>query len=119
MHELAIADAIVAIAREHANGRRVALVEVKVGALRQVVPEALAFAFELVAVGTPVEGAELVIDEVEARVECRTCEAKSVVPEFPFACARCGSVDVDVVGGEELHVEALELEEREVAELRR
>jgi hydrogenase nickel incorporation protein HypA/HybF len=119
MHELSIADAIVAIACEHADGRRVARVEVTIGALRQVVPKALAFAFDLVATGTPVEGAELVIDEVEARVTCRSCEAESVVPEFPLACVLCGSVDVDVVGGEELHVEALELEEREVAELRR
>src|SRR5262249_53089969 len=119
MHELSIAGAVVAIACEHADGRQVARVEVKVGALRQVVPDALAFAFELVAAGTPAEGAELVIDEVPARVACRSCGTESVVAEFPLACTRCGGLDVDPVGGEELYVAALELEEREVAELRR
>ena len=49
MHELSIAESIVRIADAHAAGRRVTKVEVKVGHLRQVVPSALEFAFELVA----------------------------------------------------------------------
>jgi hydrogenase nickel incorporation protein HypA/HybF len=109
MHELALAEAIVAVAAEHAGGRRVAKVEVRVGALRQVAPGALSFAFQLAAEGTPVEGAELEIEEVPARIACRRCAARSRARELPLACARCGSRDVDVVGGEELLVEALEL----------
>jgi hydrogenase nickel incorporation protein HypA/HybF len=111
VHELAIAESIVAIAREHARGRRVARVEVAVGALRQVVPSALEFAFELVADGTEVEGAELVLEHVDARVACRSCGIQSVCAEFPFACARCRSDFFDVIAGEELHVEALELDD--------
>ena len=57
MHELAIAQSVVAIADRHADGRRVASVQLKVGHLRQVVPSALTFAFELVAEGTALEGA--------------------------------------------------------------
>ena len=57
MHELSIADAIVRIACAHAGGRRIETVEVKVGHLRQVVPDSLAFAFTLVAEGTDAEGA--------------------------------------------------------------
>jgi hydrogenase nickel incorporation protein HypA/HybF len=111
MHELSIAEAIVAIAEEHAADRRVLKVEVKIGRLRQVVPSALAFAFELVAQGTPVDGAELVIEDVPARVACRACAAESLVTEFPFACTACGGFDVDVRSGDELLVDALELEE--------
>jgi hydrogenase nickel incorporation protein HypA/HybF len=111
MHEVSIADAIVATAERHAGGRRVALVEVKVGHLRQVVPSALSFAWELVAAGTALEGAELQIDDVPVRVACRACGAESEAPEFPLACAGCRGVDVDVVAGNELYVEALELED--------
>ena len=51
MHELAIAEAIVAVAERHAAGRQVLAVDVTVGHLRQVVPSALDFAFELTAKG--------------------------------------------------------------------
>jgi hydrogenase nickel incorporation protein HypA/HybF len=111
VHELSLADAIVAIARDHADGRRVTGVDVKVGRLRQVVPDALAFAFELVAAGTNVEGASLHVDYVPATVACARCRAEGVVERFPLECARCGSQDVDVVAGDELLVEALELDE--------
>ena len=111
MHELSIADAIVAVAARNARGRRVAVVEVSVGRLRQVVPSALEFAFELCAEGTPVEGAELRVEHVPVRLECGACAWAGGCDDFPLRCARCGRLDVEVVGGEELRVEALELEE--------
>jgi len=109
MHELALADAIVAVVCEHADGRRVQRVDLKVGHLRQVVPSALTFAFELVAEGTVAEGAELAIEPVPARVCCRGCGGENDVDVFPLACASCGGFDVEVVAGEELQVEALEV----------
>jgi hydrogenase nickel incorporation protein HypA/HybF len=115
MHELAIAESVVDIAARHAAGRRVARVELEVGHLRQVVPSALSFAFELVARGTPMEGAELSMREVEAAGRCRRCGADTPLPSFPLACASCGGIDVEVTRGEELRVEALELEEEVVA----
>jgi hydrogenase nickel incorporation protein HypA/HybF len=80
-----------------------------VGGLRQVVPASLAFAFELVTRGTAAEGAELVIAEVPVAGRCRTCGAEGALPSFPLLCAGCGSADVEVVRGEELLVDALEL----------
>ena len=114
MHELAIAEALVDIACRHADGRRVTRVEVKVGHLRQVVPSALAFAFELVATDTAAEGAELVLEEVPAAGRCRDCDAESALGGFPLLCARCGGANVEVLRGEELLVDTLELEEREM-----
>jgi hydrogenase nickel incorporation protein HypA/HybF len=111
MHELSIAEAVVAIAEDHARGRRVTSVEVKIGRLRQVVPSALEFSWELVSEGTAAEGSELVIVDVPVRLACRDCTAVSRAEEFPLVCPSCSSSAVDVVAGEELHVEALELEE--------
>jgi hydrogenase nickel incorporation protein HypA/HybF len=111
MHELAIAESIVRIASNHAGERRVTKVELRVGALRQVVPSALEFSFELVAQGTPVEGAELEIEEVPVRGRCEDCGAESQIEGFPLRCERCGGLDLEVIAGEELSVESLELEE--------
>jgi hydrogenase nickel incorporation protein HypA/HybF len=111
MHELAIADSVVRIACAHARGRRVTTVELKVGHLRQVVPSALEFSFGLVAEGTELEGAALVMDTVPAAGRCRTCGVHTPLPEFPLLCAACGSFDVEVLQGEELLVDSLEIEE--------
>jgi hydrogenase nickel incorporation protein HypA/HybF len=115
MHELSIADSIVDVAVRYARGQRVSRVELAVGHLRQVVPSALSFAFELVAQGTPVEGAELVMNEIPARVRCRTCGEESELDDWPLLCPSCDSADVAVVAGEELLVEWLYVEEQEVA----
>jgi|SRR5690349_5947487 len=111
MHELSIAQAVVAVASRHAAGRRVSRVELKVGHLRQVVPSALQFSFELVTSGTPLEGAELVIEDVAARGRCRECGAETELREFPFQCARCSGLDLEIEAGEELLVDALELDQ--------
>jgi hydrogenase nickel incorporation protein HypA/HybF len=108
MHELSIADCILAIAREHAGGRPLAAVRVRVGHLRQVVPSALEFAFELLA-----PAVELEIVEVPAAGRCRGCGADTPLPAFPLACAQCGGLDVAVVRGEELLVESLEVDVEE------
>ena len=110
MHELSIAESIVRIAEAHADGRRVTAVEVRVGALRQVVPQALEFAFALVAEGTEAEGARLVMEAVPAAGVCRACGTETEFEAFPFACP-CGSLDVELVRGEELLVDALTLQE--------
>lgn len=110
MHELSIAQAIVDVAARHAGSSRVTRVWVHVGHLRQVVPAALEFSFALCAHGTAVEGAALELEEVPVRVACRSCAAESAPRGFPLACGACGGLGVDVVAGEELQVDGLELE---------
>jgi hydrogenase nickel incorporation protein HypA/HybF len=111
VHELSIADALVEIACRHAAGRRILRVDVEVGHLRQVVPDALRFAFSLVAEGTPAQGARLVLDPVAPQGRCRACGMESELTAFPLRCGDCGGRDVELLRGEELLVTALELED--------
>jgi hydrogenase nickel incorporation protein HypA/HybF len=116
MHELSIAEAVVDIAVRHAAGRQVRRVELKVGHLRQVVPDALEFAFQLLSDGTVLEGAELVIEAVPARGRCRDCATAITMTAFPLQCWHCSGLNVEIVAGEELLVDALELEDEMTTE---
>jgi hydrogenase nickel incorporation protein HypA/HybF len=111
MHELSIAEAVVEVASRHASGRRVHRIELKVGHLRQVVVPSLRFAFDLLTDGTELAGAELVVEEIPARGRCRDCQVESTMTGFPLRCSRCGGIDMEIVAGEELLVDELELEE--------
>jgi hydrogenase nickel incorporation protein HypA/HybF len=114
MHELSIASAIVTTVEKHAEGRSVSVVNHRVGALRQVVPSSLVFHFGFVAKETLCDGARLEIEVVPATLRCADCGAEWELEQALFRCA-CGSSRVDVVAGNELEVESIEIEEEEAA----
>jgi hydrogenase nickel incorporation protein HypA/HybF len=83
----------------------------RIGHLRQVVPDTLEFYFGFVSRGTVCEGARLEQELVPAVLRCRGCE-RSWELDFPdFRCMSCGRADVEVVSGEEFEVESIEVEE--------
>jgi hydrogenase nickel incorporation protein HypA/HybF len=111
MHELSVSSAIVETAERHAAGRKVTCVTVRLGKLRQVVPETLAFYWTFVAQGTVCEGARLEQEIVEARLRCGACEIEWPLDEPDFRCPRCAGAGVEIVSGNELEVESIEVEE--------
>ena len=56
MHELAITQSVVDMVVDRTAGRRIATVQVQVGELSGVVPDAMLFCYELVTAGTDLEG---------------------------------------------------------------
>jgi hydrogenase nickel incorporation protein HypA/HybF len=108
MHEIGIAQEIVAIASEEAGGAAVARVVVEVGALAAVVPDALQFCFELVCEGTPLAGASLEISSVPARGRCRSCGQEGAF-ESPWARCGCGGTEMVWLSGDELRVTRMEV----------
>ena len=110
MHELSLSSAIVNTVVKHAAGRQVTVVNMRIGALRQVVPDSLDFYFGFVARDTVCEGARLEQELIPARLRCGGCEREWEI-DFPvFLCESCGGTDVEVVSGDELEVESIEVE---------
>ena len=113
MHELSLSSAIVNTVVKHADGRPVTVVNMRIGQLRQVVPDTLEFYFGFVAEGTVCEGARLEQELVRARLRCAPCDREWEIDVPAFRCPRCASGDAEVVTGEELEVESIEVEEAE------
>lgn len=111
MHELSLSGAIVNTVVKHAGERRVSVVTMRIGRLRQVVPDTLEFYFDFVARGTVCEGARLELELIPARLACGPCEREWTV-EFPdFRCPTCLEGGVEVITGNEFEVESIDVEE--------
>ncbi|MCW3013651.1 MAG: hydrogenase nickel insertion protein HypA [Solirubrobacterales bacterium] len=115
MHELSVSSAVVDTAVKHAAGRQVLLVSVRLGHLRQVVPDSLVFFFDLCARDTVCEGARLEYEVVAARLRCEPCEHEWGVTEPAFRCPLCDGARVVVVCGDELEVASIEVHQEEPA----
>ena len=109
MHELSVASAVLDTALRHAEDRRILAVSLRIGHLRQVIPDSLAFYFEIVTRDTPAEGARLEQVVVPVRMRCEAC-AHEWEPELMFRCPECSGTG-EVLAGDELEVDSIEVEE--------
>jgi hydrogenase nickel incorporation protein HypA/HybF len=109
MHEIGLAQAILDVALDAAADAPIRLVRVRIGDLHAVEDDSFAFAFALLAEGTPAAGAALSIDHVGVRTACRACGAERIGPSVIGFCPACGSPDAVATAGDELAVLAIEL----------
>ena len=114
MHELAIAESIVNSVLAEAAKRdnaRVTSVAVRIGALNDIVPDALQFGFESIIIDTPLAGAVLKIESIPIKGQCRSCHKDFEVEEYVFVCPNCYAGDIEVTQGQELEIAYIELDD--------
>jgi len=90
--------------------RRVLQVKLKVGELTNAEPEALQMVFEAFCKNTICEGAELIVERVPVRGHCRNCQHEFAVKTMFFLCPKCQNTSIEVIQGEELLLESVEVE---------
>ncbi len=108
MHELAVTQGVVETVTARTGDARVTAVRLEIGRLSGVMPDAVRFCFEVVAAGTPLEGASLEITEPVGRATCRACGSAFDTDDPILLCA-CGSANVEVVGGDQLRITTVEV----------
>src|SRR5271163_2196152 len=115
MHELSIAMSIVEMAQEEAEtrgGLQVQAVHLRLGLLSGVVKEALLSSYQMACHATPLEGSQLLIEEVPVEVFCPNCNAPRLVSSIQWLCCPdCGTPTPTVLRGKELEVVALEVKD--------
>ncbi len=120
MHELSMVESLLEELlklQEKYGWNRIDAVHLKVGAMRQVIPEIMHFAFDISIKGTALEGAQLFLEEVPLKKKCRECGNIWTENDASlFLCQNCGSADVDLLEGMELELESLEVEETDAEE---
>ena len=111
MHELSLCQAILDHTLARAGDRPVRRVEVRIGHLRQVVPDSLQFAWEMLTESTDLADCELVIEHVPAVVHCNACGADTTLDLPVLACAACEDMGVELRSGEELELAWIDVAE--------
>ncbi|MDQ1315301.1 MAG: hydrogenase nickel incorporation protein HypA/HybF [Pseudomonadota bacterium] len=124
MHELAVAQALVeqvdAVIDRHrahhdndassSDAWRATSIHVRIGPLAGIVPELLASAFPLAAAGGRMEHAQLEFSHAPIQVRCQTCGAETEATMNRLICGACGDWHTQILSGDELLLESVELE---------
>jgi hydrogenase nickel incorporation protein HypA/HybF len=116
VHELSIAQSLLDIVVDEANAHgvsKVLRVAVRVGAFTNVVPDSLAFCFDLIKAGTVAAEAELKLTPVPMAGQCQDCGAELDMSQPVFTCPHCQSSRVQLTQGQELYIDYIETDEVE------
>lgn len=114
MHEMSLMGGVfeaIEATLAHHKVKKVTLVKLKIGKLTNAEPDALHMAFEAYAKETVCEGAELQIELIPVKGRCKSCGDEFMVSGFLFSCPTCHHLRIDIIQGEELLLESLEVEE--------
>ncbi len=111
MHELSIADALLEQVRRHSPpGAALQAVRVRVGPMRGIDPEAMQYAWAAATAGAPESAAKLELECLPWALRCPDCGAQFTSADLYAACA-CGSDTARPVGGDELCLVSIEVDD--------
>jgi hydrogenase nickel incorporation protein HypA/HybF len=110
MHEFSIIQNIFPIVTKIATEnhlRTIKEITLKIGKLRQVIPENLQFAFSVLVKETNFKDAKLIIIDVPIEVSCQSCHENFLVNDTAYICPKCGSSDNIILTGKEILLESV------------
>lgn len=113
MHELAITQSILDIARKAAqehNVTRVREIRIKLGEYSGVVPQCVQYYFDVISQGTVAQGAELKMERLPILMRCHQCQWEGQIDKHHIQCPACGSTQLKLLQGREFYVESLEVD---------
>ncbi len=94
-------------------GCRPQKVGVRIGELAALDPDSLHFCFDALKGETGLERLELEIEFRHRRHRCEVCDREFDVRDYDLHCPACGQVTTLCIGGDELELAYLEVEEHE------
>ena len=114
MHELSIAHSLLSIIeRSVPSGNKGIVTEVhlNVGTLSAIEIDALVFSFDIVKDKTISSKANLSINSIQGKGECRSCGSIFPIDKYGVACPECNSFSIDILQGKELKITSISIED--------
>ena len=110
MHEVSVAQNILKIVEEELEknkGKTVNQLRLEVGSLSGVVIESLQFALDVSRNDSILKHTEILIDEIPARVKCRSCNFEFEADDYYVVCPKCQDFQLDFLSGRELKIKSI------------
>ena len=113
MHELSVTQSMLDLVLEEAKksqAQRIRKINLVLGEMSGIVDECVDFYFDFLSKDTIASGATLSFRTVPMRVRCRNCGEVFTPKEFDWACPKCQESGAEVIAGNELYIESIEVE---------
>ena len=113
MHELAVTESLLEIALRHAKqaeAGRITELTIVIGDLSSIVDDSVQFYWDIVAAGTPAQGARLEFKRIPAEMLCLDCAERFRPGADDFNCPKCQGVHIKIVAGNEFYLDSIEVE---------
>ena len=113
MHELSLVYGICDVINQKVieyGANRVVQVRIVAGELAGIEDLTMKSCFEMLALGSPAEGAEMIIERLPIKVRCRKC-GNVYETVIPFSkCSDCGNESIEIISGNELYIDSIAVE---------
>jgi hydrogenase nickel incorporation protein HypA/HybF len=112
MHEVGLMQNVLEMSFERAkahNAARIEAINIKIGMLAAVVPDALEFAFDVMKRGTMAENARLNVEYAPVVCWCRKCEKEFKPENFSIICPVCEKNDIEIRSGLDMNLVSVEV----------
>ena len=114
MHEASIVESLIDLVRQNVtDSSLVRRVNVSVGLLSGVSPDAMRFYFELMREEAFHSQPELVVSLEPLLAHCESCGSDHSLKETLWLCPACGASALAFRNGDELHLRSIEVEDGE------
>jgi hydrogenase nickel incorporation protein HypA/HybF len=112
MREFTLTQKLLDRALETAHSKRIKRVHLLIGSFSEEREDSIQFYWRDLAKGSPAEGAELHFDHAKAEMKCLDCSGMSYLDENEEAhtCTYCYSEHLQVLVGEDVALESIEVE---------
>jgi len=113
MHELSLAMSLVELAESEtirSGSTAIISVDVLIGRLAGIDPEALKFMLDLSKKNTLLDHAFINFELVNGKGRCRACHSEFPVDTLAPVCPGCHGISIEVTGGDELRIVSMEVE---------
>lgn len=111
MHEYSVVMSMLDLCEKHAKGKQVEKVVTKIGKMSGIEPHFLKDSFDIFKEDTVCADATIQMNLIDITIRCTDCDKEATVDSYNFYCPACKGGNTEVLTGQEMHIEYIELKD--------